>query len=207
MKKCVIITSYIEGNLRRLLEGEQPDLILCADGGYDHAKDAGITPDLLIGDFDSLRGSIAPDIETITFPVEKDDTDTGLCLRTAIQRGCDDILIVGGVGGRFDHALANIQLMAAAAEHVSRVAMKDDKNYITILKDGDLCVPKKNNAHLSILSLSDTSLGVCLEGVKYPLSDYTMTRTFPLGVSNEFEENFARISVKKGTLFVALSED
>lgn len=207
MKQCVIITSYIEGNLSRLLEGEHPDLILCADGGYDHAQRAGIVPDFLIGDFDSLAGSVQPGIETITFPAEKDDTDTGLCLQAAMERGCDDILIIGGLGGRFDHALANIQLMAAAADRVARIVMKDSRNYVTILKDGQLRVPRKNNAHLSILSLSDTSLGVCLEGVKYPLSDYTMTRTFPLGVSNEFEENEARISVKKGTLFVALTQD
>ncbi len=207
MKKCVIITSYIEGNLSRLMEGEHPDLILCADGGYDHAQRAGIVPDFLMGDFDSLSGSVQPGIETITFPAEKDDTDTGLCLRAAMERGCDDILIIGGLGGRFDHALANIQLMAAAVDQVTRIAMKDRKNYITILKDGQLRLPRKNNAHLSVLSLSDTSLGVCLEGVKYPLSDYTMTRTFPLGVSNEFAEDQAKISVKKGTLFVALCED
>lgn len=207
MKKCVIITSYIEGNLSSLMEGEHPDLILCADGGYDHAKNAGVIPDFLIGDFDSLSGSVQPGIETITFPAEKDDTDTGLCLRAAIKQGCDDILIIGGLGGRFDHALANVQLMASAADQVTRIAMKDGKNYITVLKDGQMRVPKKNNAHLSVLSLSNVSLGVFLEGVKYPLSDYTMTRTFPLGVSNEFAENEAWISVRKGTLFVALSED
>lgn len=189
------------------MEGEHPDLILCADGGYDHAQRAGIVPDFLMGDFDSLSGSVQPGIETITFPAEKDDTDTGLCLRAAMERSCDDILIIGGLGGRFDHALANIQLMAAAVDQVTRIAMKDRKNYITILKDGQLRLPRKNNAHLSVLSLSDTSLGVCLEGVKYPLSDYTMTRTFPLGVSNEFAEDQAKISVKKGTLFVALCED
>ncbi len=207
MKKCVIITSYIEGSLSDLMEGEHPDLVLCADGGYNHAQRAGITPDFLIGDFDSLSRSAPPDIETIAFPVEKDDTDTGLCIRAAIERGCDDILIIGGLGGRFDHALANIQLMAWAAEHVDRIAMKDNRNYVTILKDGKLRISKKGNAHLSILSLSDVSLGVCVEGVKYPLFDYTMTRTFPLGVSNEFEESHAQISVEKGTLVVALSED
>ncbi len=206
MKKCVIITSYIEGDLSCLMKGEHPDLVLCADGGYDHAQRAGITPDFLIGDFDSLSGSAPSDIATVTVPVEKDDTDTGLCIRAAVERGCDDILIIGGLGGRFDHALANIQLMAAAAEHVARIAMKDRGNYVTILKDGKLRLPKKGDAHLSILSLSDVSLGVCAQGVKYPLFDYAMTRTFPLGVSNEFEESHAQISVKKGTLLIALSE-
>ena len=100
MKKCIIITSYIEGNLSELMKGQDADLILCADGGFDLAREAGITPDLLIGDFDSLHASLPPAIKTITFPKEKDDTDTGLCVRAAFEQGCREVLILGGLGGR-----------------------------------------------------------------------------------------------------------
>ena len=207
MKKCIIITSYIEGDLLKLIGNENPDFVICADGGYDHAQAAGIVPDYLIGDFDSLRGRIQSGIEIITFPSEKDDTDTGLCLQTALDMGYQDILILGGIGGRFDHAMANIQLMAGIADKVERIAMADNKNYCTILKDGTLKLPKKSGQHVSLLSLSDTSTGVSISGVKYPLVDHTLTRTFPLGVSNEYEDDFATIRVKNGTLLVALSED
>lgn len=68
MKKCIIITSFIEGDLSKLMEGQKADLILCADGGYDLARKAGIVPDFLIGDFDSLHASLPSAIKTITFP-------------------------------------------------------------------------------------------------------------------------------------------
>lgn len=207
MKKCIIITSYIEGNLTDLMRGYEPDYILCADGGYNHAKKAGIVPHYLIGDFDSLKGNIPPDIERMTYPCEKDDTDTGLCLQAALDLGCRDILIIGGLGGRFDHAAANIQAMSGIAQQAERVAIKDDKNYCTILQNNSLCLQKQAGQHVSVLSLSDKATGVSVAGAKYPLSDYTMVRTFPLGVSNEYEEDTMTISVKDGTLLIILSQD
>lgn len=207
MKKCAIITSYIEGNLSDLIDGYEADCILCADGGYNYAKAAGITPDYLIGDFDSLDGQLPSGIETITYPAEKDDTDTGLCLQAALDMGCSDILIIGGLGGRFDHSVANIQIMAGHVQEAERIAIKDKKNYCTILHNGRLELTKKNGQHVSILSLSDTSSGVSVSGLKYPLSNYTLKRTFPLGVSNEYEEDTAVICVKNGTLLIILSED
>lgn len=207
MKKCAIITSYIEGNPAELMKGYEPDYILCADGGYNYARKSGISPHYLIGDFDSLKGAIDPDIKTITFPPEKDDTDTGLCLQAALDLGCDDILIIGGLGGRFDHAVANIQLMAGVADKVQKIAICDNKNYGTILKNSTLHLPKEADRYVSILSLSDQSLGVSVTGAKYPLSDYTMSRTFPLGVSNEYQDDMLVISVKNGTLLVVLTKD
>lgn len=207
MKKCVIITSYIEGNLTELMRGYEPDYILCADGGYNYAKKAGIVPHYLIGDFDSLKGSMPPDIKRMTYPCEKDDTDTGLCLQAALELGCRDILIMGGLGGRFDHAVANIQAMSGIAEQTDRIAIKDNKNYCTILQNGSLSLQKQEGQHVSVLSLSDRATGVSIVGVKYPLSDYTMVRTFPLGVSNEYEEDTITISVKDGTLLIVLSRD
>lgn len=207
MKKCIIITSYIEGNLTELMKGYEPDYILCADGGYNHAQKAGIIPHYLIGDFDSLEGNMPPDIERMTYPCEKDDTDTGLCLQAALELGCKDILIIGGLGGRFDHALANIQAMSGIAGKVQRIAIKDNKNYCTILQNNSLCLQKQEGRHISVLSLSDESTGVSIVGAKYPLSDYTMVRTFPLGVSNEYEKDTITISVENGTLLIILSQD
>ena len=207
MKKCIIITSYIEGELRQLLSNEQPGFIICADGGYNHASKAGLVPDFLMGDFDSLTERIQPGVEIVTFPSEKDDTDTGLCLQAALDLGYRDILIIGGIGGRFDHAIANIQLMAGAVDQVERIAIKDKKNYCTVLKNGGLELSEKQGQHVSLFALSDLCEGVTISGAKYPLTDYTLSRTFPLGVSNEYQEDTVRISVQTGTLLIVLSED
>lgn len=207
MKKAIIITSYIEGSLPCLMADFQPDYIFCADGGYHHAKESGITPDYVIGDLDSLKEQIDPSSKIITYPAEKDDTDTGLCLQAALDMNCRDILIIGGMGGRFDHSIANIQLIAGHIHEADRIAIKDDKNYCTILQNGTLHLTKESGHHVSILSLSDTSEGVSVSGLKYPLNNDTLTRTFPLGVSNEFQEEEAVISVRKGTLLIALTQD
>lgn len=207
MKKCVIITSYIEGILPDLMEDYDPDLILCADGGYDHARRAGITPDYLIGDFDSLKCDISEDIRQITYPCEKDDTDTGLCIQTALDMGCNDILILGGLGGRLDHSVANIQLLAGYADKNIRIAIKDKKNFCTVLHNGEIHLKRKSGQHVSILSLSDTSSGVSVSGLKYPLTNAVLKNTFPLGVSNEYTDETAWICVKDGTLLIVLSED
>ena len=91
------------------------DVVLAADGGYRHCQTAGITPDLLLGDFDSL-GSQRPDnIPTHTFPVEKDDTDTMLAIRYGLEQGYQTFHLYGGTGGRMDHTLANLQALGFLA--------------------------------------------------------------------------------------------
>lgn len=210
MSRCVIITSYIEGKLSDFLQLRPSDFVICADGGYAHAKNAGIVPDLMMGDFDSLSEALPQDIEIRTFPAEKDDTDTGLCVKTAISMGYDEILIAGGLGGRFDHSVANIQTLASAAESASSVSIIDGHNFATVLTGApgkEISVKKRPGCYLSLFSLSDVCLGVCISGVRYPLSDHTLTNKFPLGVSNEFRDDAAVISVSRGTLLIVLSSE
>ena len=82
--------------------------IICADSGYDKALSAGIKPDLLIGDFDSVKSKLPDDIDVLRAPAHKDDTDTLLAVRTALEKGFDEIILAGACGGRTDHTLANI---------------------------------------------------------------------------------------------------
>lgn len=205
MKKCMIITSYIEGNLEDLIDDPDMYFIICADGGYDHAAAAGIKPDMILGDFDSLQTELPHDTEILTFPCEKNDTDTGLCISKALEMGFKDLSLIGGIGGRFDHAIANLQSMSAAAESADRIAMYDLYHSIILLKDNAVRIEKKQGQYLSLLSLSDTCYGVSVSGVKYPLSGQTLTNRYPLGVSNEFSQDHADISVEDGTLLIVLS--
>ena len=89
------------------------DLVLAADGGYRALYSLGYTPDLLLGDFDSLGDlRLPPDLPVLRFPARKDDTDTGLALRHGLDRGFRDFALYGCAGGRVDHLLANLQSMA-----------------------------------------------------------------------------------------------
>ena len=109
-------TCYIAGAGDFTARGFAPgpeDLVLAADGGYRALYRLGTTPDLLLGDFDSLGDVPLPaNLPVLRFPVRKDDTDTGLALRYGLEQGFLDFALYGCAGGRVDHLLANLQSMA-----------------------------------------------------------------------------------------------
>ena len=112
-RRCAIFTAYCEGDAQRAYAHHAGDFVLCADGGWEIARGMGVRPDLVIGDFDSSAQPGDGAVERV--PVEKDDTDTMLCVKRGLAMGFDDFLIVGGFGGRTDHTLANIQSLHYAA--------------------------------------------------------------------------------------------
>ncbi len=207
MKKCVIFTSYIEGNPTELITGFDPDFILCADGGYDHAVAAGIIPDMLMGDLDSISAPEDPSIETVIFPSEKDDTDTGICLQTALDKGYTDILILGGLGGRLDHTISNIQLITGKCHLADRITIRDKSNSCTVITNGSVTLPYTENQYVSIFSMTEQSSGVTTTGLKYPLDDAVMFSGSTLGTSNEMISETATISVKDGKLLIITSKE
>jgi thiamine pyrophosphokinase len=182
------------------------DLILCADGGYAHAVRAGIVPHWIIGDCDSIEEARLPREKLLRVPKEKDDTDTMLCIRHALKEGCTDALLLGGIGGRLDHTLANIQSLAFAHQHKLRASMKDANNEVFFLESETRLIKKEENTALSLFSFSNLCEGVSVSGVRYPLENAVLTQNFPLGVSNAFMEQEARIRVEKGLLLVVLSK-
>ena len=206
MKKCVIFTSYIEGNPRDLIGDFAPDFIMCADGGYDHAMAAGIVPDMLMGDLDSISTPENPAIETVIFPSEKDDTDTGICLQTALDKGYRDILILGGLGGRFDHTMSNIQLITGKCHLADRITIKDKNNSCTVLNNSSITLPRVENQYVSVFPMKNCH-GVCESGVKYPLDDAALPLGSTLGTSNEIIEEYGTFSVKNGIMLVITSEE
>lgn len=182
------------------------DLIIACDYGYQHALENGIMPHLLIGDFDSYRGSLPEGIPIRRFPSEKDDTDTMLAVREALNRGYRRIVIAGGLGGRIDHEQANIAAAVFAAEQGARCFLIDEHHQIFVLKDSSCRIARGQWKKLSVFSFSDRAEGVTLKGLKYPLTDSVMTSTYPLGVSNSFVSETAEISVRLGTLLIILTD-
>ncbi len=159
-----------------------------------------ITPDLVIGDFDSL-GLTPNGGNVIKLPVEKDDTDVGYAIKYALERGFKDFVIYGVLGGSLDHTLANLQLASfIASEGGSCILMGDDTS-ATVITDGAVHFDK-GNGRLSVFSLSKKAEGVNISGALYELKDATLSNDFPLGVSNAFCGTPVQISVEKGTLAI-----
>ena len=207
-RRCAIFTALCEGGVRRAYAPKPGDFVLCADGGWTLARDAGIQADLVMGDFDS---SDAPADEPVArYPVEKDDTDTMLCLKRGLALGFDDFIIVGGFGGRVDHTLANFQTLHYAAARHARAVMADGLRWATVVKDGAVRVPADilgrdaGAVKLSVFALDGACRGVTIRGAKWSLEDATWSNAFPLGVSNEFAGDWAEIAVAEGALLVTV---
>ena len=195
---------------------DSDDFVIAVDGGYEYAVNHNITPDLIMGDFDSVSKNPCDntDIPTITFPAKKDYTDMMLAADKAIENGCDTILIYGGTGGRFDHTIANIQLLSWISNKGARAFLFDKKHTITAITNTTLEIKKNSfdkhngfmhssvSGYISIFSLSDVSEGVTINGLKYCTDNATLNRLHALGTSNEFMNRDCEIRVKNGTLLI-----
>ena len=177
------------------------DIFIGADKGYAYAESLGIIPNIFVGDSDSLpqNTEIKSKIQ-IKLKCEKDMTDTQEAIDIAIKEGATKITILGALGGRCDHHLANIQLLKYAYERGARAEIADINNYITLVTDS--AEIKKRDGHcLSLIPLTDCT-GVSVSGVYYPLSNANLTIGSTLGVSNEFVSDSAKIGVGGGYLLV-----
>ncbi|WEV63554.1 thiamine diphosphokinase [Bifidobacterium sp. ESL0732] len=183
--------------------------IIAADGGLDRTRDLGIRPDLVIGDFDSAKAEIPRDVETIALPPEHDDPDMLSALKTGWSRGYRDFHIYGGLGGRIDHTVANIQMLALLAHNGGVGLLYGEHSVVTAICNGslsfvsDVLEDNATNRMVSVFSHADTSRGINETGLKYELKDGIMHSDTVLGVSNEFLAGHpASISVSDGTLIV-----
>lgn len=200
---CYIFTAF--GNIDKLkFELKSEDFVIAADGGYDLALKANVKPDLLLGDFDSIANKETKNINILEFPKDKDYTDTHLALSEGLKRGYKTFIIVGGIGGRLDHTIANISLLKFLNENNSNGTILDNETKILFLKNGLIYIKKEECKILSVFSYSPVCTGVDLEGVKFPLCNATITNSFPIGISNEIVEKQAKVTVQNGELLIIL---
>ena len=195
------------------LENIKFDYVVCADGGLEKAEGLGIRPDVIIGDFDSVDRSILnnyshSNIETITFPSEKNYTDMELAVEHAFQKGAKNIVMIGATGTRLDHTMANIQLLEKYYQLGTNIVIIDNNNYIKIISDStDMEIRYKKNCFVSLVPVTEKIEGLTLSGFKYSLKDVAVERGTTLLISNEIIQNTGRIILKKGTALVFISND
>ena len=179
--------------------------VIACDRGYQHAERMGVKPDLIVGDFDSapFPGSEIPVLQA---PCRKDDTDTMLAAKLAVEKGCREVVIGCCFGGRLDHAFSNIQTAAYLAEHGAGVRLLGVDTDAVVFRGGKRQIPRRDGWSLSVFSLSDRCEGLCISGTEYTCENMSMTNAFPLGVSNVWASACAEITVKSGTVMVMLSK-
>lgn len=200
---CFIIGAGVFTGMPLLPKKE--DYIIAADGGYTYMKAYGLKANLLMGDFDSLE-EVPDDVEVLRHPVEKDDTDTMLAVQKGLELGYKTFVIYGGLGGRLDHTLANIQTLAWLSKQGARGYLVGEGLAITAITTGGLKLGEQNQGVISVFCNSGSAEGVTLKGLKYTLENAALTPDMPLGVSNEFIGCESSVSVKEGTLIVLWPE-
>ena len=201
-KQCLIITGGEFAPFAPPVEGEY---VIACDRGYEHARRAGIRPDLVVGDLDSCRVELESGVPLRRLPVEKDDTDTMSALRLALSEGFRDIRLVCALGGRLDHLLANLQSLAFAAARGASVRIESPDTEIRTLRNGSLRLPRREGYSLSVFAVDGVCRGLCIRGAKYTLEDAELRPDFPLGASNEWSAEEAEITLRAGTLLIVES--
>lgn len=202
---------YTGGTVNAANITERPaegDLVIAADSGWNNAKALGVTPDLLLGDFDSLgKQNLPSGPEIYQVPAEKDLTDTQLAVEMALSRGATELVIIGGLSGRLDHTLSNLAILEHLNEKKVYAVITDGQNRVRFVRNGGALIPRGAFRYLSLIAADAVVKGVTVKGCKYPLQNAKLKNTHQYAVSNEIEGNCALVEVKKGGLYIIESCD
>lgn len=200
MTALIITGGYCNVQRAKKMLPVAADLVIAADSGYATARELGITPDITMGDFDSYREALPPQMKTLRVPCEKDVTDTMLACEYARDHGCTYITIVGGTGGRIDHSISNVFYLEDLRRQGIRVKLTDGENTVQVIMDETVTV-QNDGGYFSIFALD--SCIVSMTGCKYPLSRAQLIRQRPYAVSNEVTGECAVVTVQGSALLVS----
>ena len=177
------------------------DLVIAADAGYKHLQKLGREPDILIGDFDSLR-ELPKDVARLRYPSRKDDTDLMLAVNYGFDHGFDRFIVYGGMGGKLDFTLANFQILSSIVNRGGSAYFTGEGSLVTAVKDGALLFDEQFTGRVSVFCCGGAARDVTLRGLQYPLHNALLTYDNPLGVSNAFTGTAGCISCGEGILAV-----
>ena len=198
MKTCYIVGA---GDFSGEFFPDESDFVIAADGGYATLQEKGIRCDLVVGDMDSLK-EIPKDVKTVRHPVEKDETDMHLGYLEGVKRGYKNFSIYGGTGGRSDHTFANYCLLLNIKNSGHSARLYSDADVAYIVKNEAIRIYGNPKSTVSIFAFGGAAEGVSIKELYYTLERATLAPDFPLGVSNSFVTDTAKIEVQSGALLV-----
>lgn len=216
MSKCLIITGgTIDISFARdFLQDRKYDRVVAVDAGLEVLRHLHVVPDEVVGDFDTVDPKIIQEYQNlpgIHFEIhkpEKDETDTELALLTAARAGCDQVDILGALGGRMDHAIGNIQLLYQFFRQGMDISIYDAKNRLYLIGGRKKFYKKElYGKYISFLPLTESVEGMTLRGFKYPLNNRTIHLGTSLCISNELKKEEGVLELERGVLICVESHD
>ncbi|MBU5426487.1 thiamine diphosphokinase [Tissierella pigra] len=210
--KGLIVSSGTITNYNRLKEIiNEVDYIICADGGMEHLMKINKLPNVILGDLDSISKLTLEYIVNKNIPIEKyssikDSTDTELAMEYLIDRGCDEIVLMGVTGTRQDHTMASILLLDTLYNRGIKANIVDDNNII-YLTDNYLEIEHLEGHYTSVIPISNTGIIVSLKGFFYNLDNKLIPFGSTLGISNKIVEDIGIVKIHKGKALIFISKD
>lgn len=185
---------------------KEGDFFIYCDSGLVHEdrflSKVDTKASLIVGDFDS---SEKPEraTEIIELPVMKDDTDSVYAIKEVVARGYNDILIVGGIGDRFDHSLANAYALMLINDLGATGTIVDDYSEMTLIDNSVSAEIEPEWKYFSLIAISGTASGVTIKNAKYNLNKAKINPAYQYAISNEVAGKIpARVSVEEGALLL-----
>ena len=213
MKTLIVTGGKINKSfLKNHLKTNKYDIIMTVDKGTEELAHLEIKPNFIVGDFDSIDNNVLANYENSNIEIkrlipEKDFTDTESALELAIEMKSTNITIVGAIGTRMDHTIANIHILKETLDKNISARIINENNEIILINRPIKIKKDDMYKYVSLIPLTTEVTGVTIKGMKYPLNNYTMTIGNSLGVSNEQVEQTAEISLQKGILIIIKSRD
>jgi len=209
MKICIILNGEIKDYdyINSIVSSENYDYIICSDGGANHAYNMDIVPNYIVGDLDSINKNIleyykSKDVIFEKFPTKKDETDTELCIELSDKLKAKKIHLIGALGGRIDHTIANINLLYYIRKRGIKAKIISEKEEIYIAIEEEIIIDGKVGDTISILPIKSDAKGVTLKNLEYPLEDYNIEFSSPLGISNVMTDINCNIKVNEGSIII-----
>lgn len=210
--RILIITNGDAGDINLLKTFTPPyDYLICADGGIQLARCLGLTPDLIVGDFDSVPHDILDEykkkhVSMQQFPIEKDKTDTQIAVDIAIDMKAAYVFLLGALGHRWDHSYANVMLLMRLAKHGIKAQIIDSHNRISISNDTIQLYGNPGDI-ISILPFGGDGLIKKTEGLQYHIENKMLPMDFPYGISNVLTQTHSKIVIGSGWIITVQTRD
>lgn len=213
MKTLIVTGGKINKNfIKKHLKINKYDIIIAVDKGLETLDSLDVKPNYIVGDFDSIKKDILKkyqktNIEIVELNPEKDLTDTHSAINLAIKLKSKNIDILGAIGTRIDHTIANIHTLKIAVDKNIKIKIINENNEITLIEHNMKLYRDENYKYISLIPLTTIVENVTLKGLKYPLKNRTLYIGDSLGISNEQLQNEAEIQLEKGILILIKSKD
>ena len=209
MKICIILNGEIKNYdyINTILSNIRYDYIICSDGGANHAYNMNIVPDYIIGDLDSINKNVIDyyknkNVNFKKFPIKKDETDTELCIQLSQKLKAKEIDLIGALGGRIDHTIANINLLYYIRKRGIKPKIISEKEEIYIAIDEEVTIDGEIGNTISILPIKNDAKGVTLKKLEYSLENDDIEFSKPLGISNVMTDINCNIKVNEGSIII-----